>query len=101
MALSQSSAESFVDSALAILTLLLTTASTNHVKAGAFNVQGGDRWTIDADNTDRTFGLPAFFAAASMVREGTVPQHLRVQASCKCGPQDCLVTAGACSREAI
>jgi len=48
-------------------------------QAGAFNVQGGDRWTIDADNTDRTFGLPAFFAAASMVREGTVPQHLRVQ----------------------
>ena len=44
------------------------------------NVQGGERWTIDADNQQhRSFGLPAFFAAASMVREGTVPPHLRVQ----------------------
>ena len=44
------------------------------------NVQGGERWTIDADNQhNRSFGLPAFFAAASMVREGTVPPHLRVQ----------------------
>jgi len=47
---------------------------------GAMNVQGGERWTIDADNAaNRSFGLPAFFAAASMVREGTVPPHLRVQ----------------------
>jgi len=47
---------------------------------GAMNVQGGERWTIDADNQhNRSFGLPAFFAAASMVREGTVPPHLRVQ----------------------
>merc|ERR1712038_752354 len=47
---------------------------------GAMNVQGGERWTIDADNVNnRSFGLPAFFAAASMVREGTVPPHLRVQ----------------------
>jgi len=49
---------------------------------GAMNVQGGERWTIDADNlNNRSFGLPAFFAAASMVREGTIPPHLRVQSS--------------------
>merc|ERR1712096_61254 len=32
---------------------------------GAMNVQGGERWTIDADNQhNRSFGLPAFFCCS-------------------------------------
>merc|ERR1712096_138285 len=34
-------------------------------KNGAMNVQGGERWTIDADNQhNRSFGLPAFFCCS-------------------------------------